>query len=434
MVSFGLTFGHVATNMGDLALNVGVRRLVETVSNPTVKICLLKPNAGHLERAKPTLGPSGTEIVSLDESMLATEKLLEYCAEPEAFLVDANLADVDVIMTHSGEHLFAPRRPENPDTLWRILPGLAAKAAGKKSIVLPSTFGPFDDQHLSRAIGHLLSSADAAAGRESASVALVEEAFDLRLPALLDPAFLIATGDRPAVRETGRLIRIGMALRIEEFGLRAGIVASRERSARFRESGYRESMAFALATGVMERLYPAVDGEVSLFVQTIADQHLQTAIAAEGGKLMRSEGRIKVVAGESVESYLEALAGLDMLISARFHGCILALLGGVPAVGVHMASHGHKMPGLFALLGVPDYCLTVAPENAHEAGRQIPMLFGRRTLSFQNVWSRIAELELRTRDWFQQAVESPTINSTTDAHEGLRALEEAAMRFEWASS
>jgi len=59
----------------------------------------------------------------------------------------------------------------------------------------------------------------------------------------------------------------------------------------------------------------------------------------------------------SIESFVDMVAEVDVVISERFHGAILSLLCGCPTLGTYRGDHNtSKLVSLFAMLGIEGYC------------------------------------------------------------------------------
>lgn len=63
---------------------------------------------------------------------------------------------------------------------------------------------------------------------------------------------------------------------------------------------------------------------------------------------------ISMFAGREVDEYVTALADVDVLIGARLHANIIALLAGIPSIGI---SYRPKVAQFFAMNGLADYCI-----------------------------------------------------------------------------
>jgi polysaccharide pyruvyl transferase WcaK-like protein len=63
---------------------------------------------------------------------------------------------------------------------------------------------------------------------------------------------------------------------------------------------------------------------------------------------------ISIFDGREIDDYVAALADVDVLIGARLHANIIAIMAGVPALGI---SYRPKVAQFFAMAGLTEYCL-----------------------------------------------------------------------------
>lgn len=66
---------------------------------------------------------------------------------------------------------------------------------------------------------------------------------------------------------------------------------------------------------------------------------------------------VSIFSGREVDDYVAALADVDLLIGTRLHANIIALLAGVPVLGI---SYRPKVAQFFAMSGLADYCVDLA--------------------------------------------------------------------------
>src|SRR5690606_37622307 len=99
--------------------------------------------------------------------------------------------------------------------------------------------------------------------------------------------------------------------------------------------------------------------DVVVMVQTAAVDALAKALV-EQFKDTDAARRISIRHPQSTEEYLGQLAAADVVVAARFHAIILGLVVGTPGLGVYFDQHGHKMPGLFRMLGMEDRCFNLS--------------------------------------------------------------------------
>jgi polysaccharide pyruvyl transferase WcaK-like protein len=122
-----LFYGHVASNIGDLAINRGQVDLIKRVyPEATIQVVLL--DAEKNEFLQSSKSSFGNEIsISFTYLNVNAEKALRYHAHPSRLLDDCCAADADMVVLASGEHLFAYSRPENLKSIyWRTIPALSA--------------------------------------------------------------------------------------------------------------------------------------------------------------------------------------------------------------------------------------------------------------------------------------------------------------------
>ena len=58
------------------------------------------------------------------------------------------------------------------------------------------------------------------------------------------------------------------------------------------------------------------------------------------------------------------LADGAVTLTSRFHAAVFSTVANCPPVGVHFREHGHKIPGLFAILDRIDACFDGAAADA----------------------------------------------------------------------
>lgn len=361
-------YGHVASNLGDLAINAGeLIALKRAYPEAEVKFVALHVNEGpaydHAQAETARIGEASWSIYRT-----SFHHALTYLSNPAQFLLDCDMDDVDLVVLASGEHLFAYESNGNTRALyWRTLPALAAKAAGKRCLLMPSTFGPYETAASRRWMNALFNVLDGYAVRETGSAHLLREVFGLRALQLPDPAFFIEPERQRDLSKTEFNV-LGLAMRAEDWGIRLSKEqrADTHEAAQASDAGA-QAFEFALAA-VNEFFDKKPDGQVRVFVQTTADQQLAERLFEQ----LHGQGReaqVQVVMPETIADYLNALTDVDGLIAARFHALIMGLITHVPVYGVYFPVHGHKIPGLFSWLGLESSCgvINTAPKGAATA-------------------------------------------------------------------
>lgn len=415
-------YGHVASNLGDLAINVGeLIALKRAYPEAEVKFVALHVNQGpaydHAQAETTRIGEASWSIYRT-----SFHHALAYLSNPAQFLRDCDMDDVDLVVLASGEHLFAYESNRNTRALyWRSLPALAAKAAGKRCLLMPSTFGPYETAASRRWMNALFNILDGYAVREAGSAHLLREVFGLRALQLTDPAFFIEPERQRDLSKTEFNV-LGLAMRAEDWGIR---LAKEQRvdthdAAQAREFGV-QAFEFAVAAA-NEFFDKKPDGQVRVFVQTTADQQLAERLFEQ----MRGQGRegqVQVVIPETIADYLDALTGVDGLIATRFHALIMGLITHVPVYGVYFPVHGHKIPGLFSWLGLESSCgvIDAAPRGAATAAVE-------NLLAGDFNWAAVDKVLDGGRQAFCEWLDRVPVSSTSDEgmFEAALALSELA--------
>lgn len=420
MKKIGIVYGHVASNMGDLALNTGIAALLTDVApGATVHAVFLDPNPKYLQNAIESFSPArnfthtalrltqnSSGHSNAEKEAAALHQCLHFLTSGEDFLAQAGLSDCDAILYNSGEHLFSHPEDENiADLLCRMLPFVAAQRAGIPMVMLPSTFGPFAPGVALEIVNQLAESAAAIAARDAQSLKVLENLYPQRgdLALNLDPAFFI-----PATRKTApeKLRHLGIAMRQENFGLRLGKTLSAKHSAERREDSFKTTLAYQFSLRIATQFLSDKQNKITLLIQTLADRNLALQLQQD----LEAEGfgaQIDVLYPQSVVEHQAALAGVDAVIASRFHACILSFAQGVPAVGIHFEQHGHKMRGLFEMLDIPEYCQTLSKQNLDTAASKTLDLLACPAAA-PAVFLPVLDRRMQeTREWLQNALALP---------------------------
>ena len=126
-MKIGVVYGHAASNIGDLAINRGqVELLRKAFPEARIQVVFLNVEKNeYLDAARSSLNES--VLVKLSHFRSHSRNALRYIADPAAFLVDCDLADVDLVVLSAGEHLFFYKHGENLKSFfWRTLPAAFA--------------------------------------------------------------------------------------------------------------------------------------------------------------------------------------------------------------------------------------------------------------------------------------------------------------------
>ncbi|WP_394893769.1 glycosyltransferase [Mesorhizobium sp. AaZ16] len=281
-----------------------------------------------------------------------------------SILADYGIADAKSVFYGGGEHLFSLGRPGDD---WRLLdrlfPLLLAAKQGKRIVVLPTTFGPFNSAFGRDMMRRLHAAAEVLSARDVSSADVVA-ALDLPRPkVLLDPAFFLES-DRPFTPPPDKVDRklVSVVMRLDGFGMRVGNEASQQRITVLEAQGYAASNSYSLYRDI-GRLLLQSGNDLRLFIQCEADDRPTRLLAEDLGAQFPGR-RILINKPANAHAMIHDLATGAATVTSRFHAAIFSKLSGCPAVGIYFKEHGHKTPGLFEMFGLADSCFDGAEASA----------------------------------------------------------------------
>ncbi|MDP5211234.1 polysaccharide pyruvyl transferase family protein [Microbulbifer sp. 2205BS26-8] len=349
-------YGHMASNIGDLAINAGEIVLLRN-SFPDASINIIFFGSKTNKYIQDGLASFGPDIDTVFTFIPSPNKALKFLSDPRTFLEHCGAQNADLIILASGEHLFSYKHHHNIDAIfWRSLPILAAKLLSKRVILLPSTFGPFEVDQSSELVCQALQVVDDFAVRDLLSKQYIQSlGFHNNPPLLLDPAFfidLVDLQDYP-VNETEEYIvpkgHLAVVMRSEFWGIRLSREQLKSTSDKRSDIGYKSSLAFEFIKKLSERFLSQTDQHIVLYVQTLADEKLAKSFLTEYSNDI-NKNRIQLYRPKSVKQYIECLARSNFVVASRFHAIILAIIIEKPVHGVYFDIHGHKIAGLFEMI------------------------------------------------------------------------------------
>jgi polysaccharide pyruvyl transferase WcaK-like protein len=365
----GLLYGYFASNLGDIAITCGIAKLLSSrrarfilppippaaqsaaekfrENFPNIEMAFTDPK---LEDALKGRSPPANEFVLLEDLLLDSASILK----------KNNIADCDTLVFTGGEHLFSNGSPRDVYALTgRLLPLLAAIAQGKKVLCLPATFGPFADPFSRSLVRTFIKGCSGVAVRESASLEQLQQlglSVD-DIPVLLDPAFFL---DRPAIKPQRNLI--SLIARLDNYGMRIGGAASSQNLKAMRKTNFSTSTAISLYVHTVKSIAKSnKEMAFQILVQTQADEEVAHEIKKQASAY---SSQVSVSRPETIDLFIEALARGCCTISSRFHGIIFSALAGRPSIGIYYPEHGHKIPGLMAMLDQQTRCFDGASLEA----------------------------------------------------------------------
>jgi glycosyltransferase involved in cell wall biosynthesis/polysaccharide pyruvyl transferase WcaK-like protein len=395
--SIALFYGHVARNVGDIAINRGeVALLKSAYPKATINVVLLNAtNSKYLASSEASFGPKGT--VRLIQASSSDADALNYAMDPGRWLKDCGVEDADLIVLAAGEHLFSyEANPNSRSLFWRILPAFAARYTGKHCLVMPSTFGPYETARERALIGQLLETQPRIAARDVRSLKELE-AFGspVQIDTMLDPAFFL---EPPAISSVSSGPRkIGLVMRSQHWGLRL----STENRVAFKagDPSLRErDVAFQFSLALTRKVLAESDLEVRMFLQTDADRSIVDAVADALGNSPEASRFMPIVVS-TIDEYMAALSAVECVVASRFHALILAMVAGRPGFGLYFDVHGHKIPGLMELLEQPDQCLNLSRTPLTQAVDTVYTNCIEQIPNFEGTQRRVEELRRQTRNW-----------------------------------
>jgi polysaccharide pyruvyl transferase WcaK-like protein len=77
----------------------------------------------------------------------------------------------------------------------------------------------------------------------------------------------------------------------------------------------------------------------------------------------RTRDACRIVEAENPNALLEVFRGLDVIISSRLHGVLLAIVAARPVVAL---AHERKVAAVMTDAGVPEFCIDLTTATAHQ--------------------------------------------------------------------
>lgn len=407
---FNVFFGHVASNVGDRAINRGLIEMVRAVS-PSSKIRFLirgGANSPHLTSSLESMGLQPNSIDFVPRSWGRRELQNSQESPKRAFQRTDNFNLLSL-----GELVFGAPHWEPELEAWFSIFDLVGQDLSP-SIALPATFGPFADQYQAEGVARLLPQ-DSWAYRDSKSKAeFLSELHNSRYlgaantaPVLLDPAFFHAFSQRETWNSsrTDGTNKILVSLRFEGFGIRIAPEERRGMSLEAKKEQFAHSVSLKVTTAILRDLIrESPTASITILIQSDADKAISRALASNIRKFFPNQS-IVLQRPQSVSAFSRLIQEHGTVVSSRFHTLVYALSFGKLAVGVALPGLGHKIPGLWELVGAPNELLWnpgLEGESSNWPGRQ--GLWDIHAGSRFTVESNIESLRIQTQDWFSQRV------------------------------
>lgn len=412
-MNVALFYGHYSSNIGDVAINSGALEFLRSIigDDLRLKVFFLNGAGDELGGKSSFSSDSRCEFSTVETSATLA---LRYLRSPVLFLKDFDLADCDLVLVNGGEHFFSYEANLNwLNLFWRALPVIAASELGKRSAILPSSFGPFEGDASFIFAKRLLHSGVFSACRDFESKDFLADRISLDSPpALLDMAFFLK---RPALERQSRAgKRLGIAVRPDGCGLRVGVEKTKLKARQAKDDAFSDSLSYLSTYKVLcDFLNENKKSEVELFIQSNADaaitEALYKALIVEFDPI-----RVVIKRPASVDEYLDMLAQCDCIYTSRFHAAILGYVSGTPVVAAYFPEHGHKMPGLFKLLERESYCFRFESEIDERYFSDIAKAIDQAILDFPVLDVFIDQLRAKTLRWLEGLLPTSVNKSTPD--------------------
>lgn len=405
-----LFYAHAASNWGDLAINKGIVNLFEQLECTVENIhgVRLPHNAIHTLNSDISLKPLRilpVEFPSGGSEPGTLKYAYEYLTDIQGFIRDFEIDSVDVVLLNSGEHLYENADGTNiSDLAWRMLPLIAGAHAQVPVVQLPATVGPLHTQRVTGLFRSFLRNLHEGAVRDDLSKDLVDT-FGSSFTRVLDPGFF-GVEHLPARSPTGPNRSIALIPRLEDFGLRAGTRRSAYVLAKHRGGRYEDSRAFQLYSRLAHEILSSSSSTLHLVIQTWADRELIESLYAA---LSESDhaSRVWLHDPADYDTFAGGLADMDVVVTSRFHAAILALTQGVPAVGIYSDAHGHKMPGLFSMLGFPENAIRLQDRVIDTVVDEVIQAVEVSEKKKTDIYGSVTSWKESTEAWFRDMLTKP---------------------------
>lgn len=407
---FNVFFGHVASNLGDRAINRGVIEMVKAVS-PSSRITFLVrggSSSPHLASSVESMGLGGNSIDFVPRSW-GNRKLSNSQEGPKRPFQ----SNEKVNLLSLGELVFGAPHWEPELEAWFSIFELLGKQSNP-SIALPASFGPFVHQSQAERAVRLLPR-NSWAYRDiksktqlSSSLGKSAQIGDANsAPVLLDPAFFDAFGQRES--GSSALIdcenKILVSLRFEGFGIRISPEERRSRNLDAKNSGFAKSLSLEVTTEIVSDLIrESPNALITVLIQSEADVAISRAFAANIKRFFPNQSII-LKRPHSVSVLGRLIQEHGTVVSSRFHTLVYALTFGKLAIGVALPELGHKIPGLWELVDAPNELLwNLGPEGEFNNWAGAKSILDIQAESQIRVESSVEALRIQTLEWFSQRI------------------------------
>jgi colanic acid/amylovoran biosynthesis protein WcaK/AmsJ len=116
---------------------------------------------------------------------------------------------------------------------------------------------------------------------------------------------------------------------------------------------------------------------------------------------MKNKNHAKIVIADGVEEFKSILDQMDMLIVSKLHPGVMGISGYVPTLCI---AYDHKQTGLFKLLGMEDYVISIMEVSSAKISSKIDLIWKQRDKIRAALLVRVPELQEGIRKAVKQAL------------------------------
>jgi polysaccharide pyruvyl transferase WcaK-like protein len=353
-----LFYGHYSSNIGDLAINRGLADLLHKSYDKDVElhVVFLNEDGARLGGHDSFRHDLPVKFHKLPSAPSILSKAVEGDFSPFEFL---NLKSMDAVLINGGEHFFSSRgNPNTFNMFWRSVPIHAAAAASVPSILLPSTLGPFDAESKTKWLIDGIKSIGAPMIRDTISAEAGKDLWpENETQEFLDLAFHIDFKEHDRSTDAADKV-IGLVTRLDASGLRVGTKNSANTTTLLSGGDGSDILAYRTSYDICGRLLEK-GCTIKLFIQAESDRALAEKLHLNLTSKFDST-KISLSQPNDLDEYLRELSSCSCVITSRLHAAILSMVARTPVVGFYYEEHGHKMPGVFRMLGYEESCFKIA--------------------------------------------------------------------------
>jgi len=359
----------------------GVHERRITIAQPRGEIALRATDVS-LSLSRDPFKPGNLRV----EKVLARLGLADRLGQVNRAMREADLV-LDFTGGDSFTSLYGPWRYE-----YATAPKRHALSLGCKLVLMPQTWGPFDERMLDE-VTQIARRAELCVSRDQAGAEFLRTLLPSAQPLVVpDVAFVLPADAR--ARQARPVDRHCIGLNVSGL-LSADSLALGQRSPHL---------------DTMERVATTLLGEPEephlVLIPHVVEHHRSREADAPACRLLaqrlsaRWPGRVHLVGDPASAPAAKGLIStLDLLVGARMHACIAALSSTVPAVAL---AYSDKMRGVFATASVDDLVIDARAADAENIAWQARQAWRTRALLAARLRRSIPEVQARVNSFFDE--------------------------------